>query len=552
MKKHIFTVALLFVSIFSANAQDWVFGKQAGGTLNDYGQSITVDGSGNSYIAGYFEGTASFGSVSLTSSGEKDIFVAKYDPSGNVLWVKKAGGTSIDEAKGIAVDASGNVYVTGSFVTSATFGTTSLSSSGWADIFIAKYDASGNEVWAKKAGGVFADEGYAIALDGSGNIYITGSFSMTATFGSTSITVAELVNTTDVFIAKYDASGNIVYAKRAGGGVYGDIAYGIGVDAFSNVYITGKYYWSATFGSTILVTGGTYDSDVFVAKYDVSGNSVWAKRAGRTTTLQSSYDQGNAIAVDAAGNAFVTGNFLGTAYFGTDSIVSTTAPFEDIFIAKYDSAGKVLWVRKAGGGSTDYGYGITIDGLGNAYTTGSFVGEATFDSISISCDNQDAFIAKYDALGNILYVKKSKGVGLSSATGRSIALTGSGSVYITGEFGFNPYPTSTVFGSDSLTSAGQLDVFVAKISSSVTGIAKHRHNVKVDIYPNPASSFISLSLESNILATISIKNIFGSLVFQQNIQQSQYDINIESLKNGVYLITVETEKGISTQKFIKQ
>lgn len=548
MKTKFFTFMLFIISAFSIHAQDWNFGKRAGGTTNDYGQGIAADEFGNSYAVGFFEGTATFGSIILVSSGDRDVFVAKYDPSGNVLWAKKAGGTGSDEAKGIALDASGNLYVTGSFVSTATFGTTSLTSSGWADIFIAKYDASGNEVWAQKAGGVFADEGCAIATDVSNNVYITGAFSMTATFGATSISVADLVNTTDVFIAKYDASGNVVFAKRAGGGVYGDIAYGIDVDASNNSYITGKYYWSAKFGSTTIETGGTYDSDIFVAKFNAAGDAVWAKRAGRTTTSQSSYDQGNAIAVDASGNSFVTGSFSGTAYFGNDSIASN-ATFEDIFLAKYDSAGNIIWVKSAGGTSNDYGYGISIDGLGNAYITGSFIGEANFDTISIS-SNQDAFVAKYNPMGDILYVQKSTGIGLSAASGRGIALSSTGNVFLTGEFGFEPYPTSTVFGSDSLTSEGKFDVFIAKISNGVTGLGEYRHTVRINVYPNPATKTIELNFTENTsVQNVVILNTNGQKVKETNEFSG---IDVSELSVGLYFVQVTTDKGISIQKFIKK
>ena len=174
-------------------AQDLVWAERAGGTSADFGFGIAVDGAGNSYVTGEFQGSATFGpgetnETTLTSAGDRDIFVAKYDASGDLVWAKRAGGTSNDQGRGIAVDGSGNSFVTGSFQDPATFGPgetneTTLTSAGGSDIFVAKYDASGDLVWAKRAGGTSFESGRGIAVDGSGTSYVTGFFDVSATFG---------------------------------------------------------------------------------------------------------------------------------------------------------------------------------------------------------------------------------------------------------------------------------------------------------------------------------------------------------------------------------
>ena len=134
----LFILALCSVALFAQN-EDWFWAKKAGGTSNESGKSIAVDDNGNSYVTGYFYGSATFGTTTLTSSGDYDIFVAKLDSNGNWLWAKQAGGTSSDYTNDIAVDANGNIYVTGEiFEESAIFGTTTLNSSGFIDIFVAK------------------------------------------------------------------------------------------------------------------------------------------------------------------------------------------------------------------------------------------------------------------------------------------------------------------------------------------------------------------------------------------------------------------------------
>ncbi len=404
-----------------AQTPDFVWARRAGGIEADAASRVAVDAGGNSYVTGIFRGTATFGSTTLTSSGNTDIFVAKYDASGNVLWAKQAGGTDIDAAKNIEVDGNGNSYITGEFRGSATFGTTMLTSTGNYDCFIAKYDASGNVVWAKQSGGAGLEMGRGIAVDGSGNCYITGYFEGSATFGSTTFTSS---GSYDAFIAKYDAAGNFQWAKRAGSSGE-DYGRNIAVDGTGNSYITGTFRNQAGFGSTTLTSSG--DEDIFIARYDASGNVLWAKRAGGTNK-----DAGIGIALDGIGNSYITGEFQGGANFGSTTLTSTST-LPDIFIAKYDASGNVLWAKQAGGSSSDHGRNIAVDGSGNSYITGEFEGSASFGSTTLtSSGGVDIFVTKYDASGNVLWAKRAGGNLEERASG--IALDGSGNPYISGYF----------------------------------------------------------------------------------------------------------------------
>ena len=382
------------IDIFIAkldSSGNWLWAKKAGGTDWDGGLGIAVDASGNSYVTGYFADSAIFGSTTLTGNEGDNIFVAKLDSNGNWLWVKKAGGTGYDGGLGIEVDASGNSYVTGDFSGTVTFGSTTLTSRGNSDIFVAKLDSSGNWLWAKKAGGKGYDKGHGIAVDAVNNSYVTGIFEGSATFGSTTLINKSSEYYYDIFIAKLDSSGNWLWAQNAGG-TGSDWGNGIAVDASGNSYVTGYFDSDATFGSTTLTSNGGYD--IFVAKLDSSGNWLWAKNAGGTGT-----DWGNGIAVDASGNSYVTGYFLSTATFG--DITLTSYGGTDIFIAKLDSSGNWLWAKNAGrtGGE---GNGIAIDNNGNSYVTGILfcndTDSATSENItSYESDeslNIDIFVAK--------------------------------------------------------------------------------------------------------------------------------------------------------------
>jgi hypothetical protein len=426
---------LIATQIVKPQTFEWVKGMNG----NVAGTSISTDTFGNSFITGYFTGTALFGTTILTSES-RDIFIAKYDNAGNCLWVKKAGGSL---GQGISTDAEGNCYTTGFFSGTTTFGTTTLTVYGGVDIFIAKYDNAGNFLWAKQAGGVDTDHSYGISADANGNIYLTGSFSGTATFGTTTLTS---YGSSDIFIAKYDNAGNCLWVKKAGGTSTGE-GWGISTDVDGNCYATGLFSGTAIFGTTTLTSYG--EADIFITKYDNAGNCLWVKKAGGV-----SIDHGYGIFADINKNIYLTGHFQGTATFDTNTLTSYGEA--DIFIAKYDYAGNCLWVRKAGGVSTEYGNEISADALGNSYSTGFFSGTAIFGTTTLtSYGNWDIFIAKFDNSGNFLWVKQAGGV--NNDLGYGISALANGDVYVTGTV-----EGSADFGSTNIVG---LAGFLAKIVS---------------------------------------------------------------------------------------
>ena len=437
-----------------AQAPDWLWAERAGGSGIDFGNAIAMDESGNALVAGSFRGTAEFGDVTLTSAGRSDVFLAKYDAGGNVLWAQRAGGASGDGADAIAVDGAGNALVTGGFQGTAEFGDITLTSAGDADTFVAKYDAGGDVVWAKRAGGFAGDDtGLAVAVDGSGNALVTGEFRVSAEFGDTTLTNA---GGDDAFVAKYDAGGDVVWAKRAGGSSEGitftDRGAGIAVDGADNVFVTGQFEGTGKFGTATLTSAGA--EDVFVAKYDPQGNVVWAQRAGG-----SSGDGGVAIAADGSGNALVTGNFNGTADFGEATLAS--AGDSDVFVAKYDAGGNAVWAQRAGGSDVDVGVAITVDRSGNALVAGRLRGTAEFgDTTLTSAGSTDAFVANVDTEGNVAWAQRAGGA--SSDVGEAIAVDGSGNALVTGAFA-----GTADFGDLTLASAGgSTDAFAAKLGSN--------------------------------------------------------------------------------------
>jgi len=447
--KYFYTLSLTFCLLANVlNAQQWVWVKPAGGTASDYAYGVATDLTGNVYTVGSYEGTATFGTTQLTNSGLKDIFIVKYDAQGTVQWAKKAGGTSTDEGLGIAVDASGNCYVTGYFMGTASFGSTNLTSTNGKNIFIAKYATSnGALTWAKSVSVTGDAEGAGIDVDAAGNCYITGYFRNTATFKTgLSLTASGGL---DAFVAKYNTSGTCLWAKKGGGSGL-DRAYGITVIK-NSLAITGYYESTGTFGSTQLTSAG--GGDAFVAKYDTSGTLGWAKSFGGSNT-----DYGHAVAMDTSGNCFVSGRFEIQALFQTTTLNSYGS--YDVFLAKLSNNGSLQWVKNYGGTNLDYTKSLILNKYYDAvYLSGAFAVDASFDSLSVSSvtNSQDVFVAKVDTTGDVLWAIA--GGGLYDDDGNGVAVDTFGGVYVAGSF----YNSSAAFGTVNVSGYGTYDAFSGKI-----------------------------------------------------------------------------------------
>ena len=548
-------ILLCGTAVLGALEPQWQWTVNAGGIAMDYPNSIAVDSQGNQYIIGRFEYTATFGSHTLTAiEGEEDygkyntdLFVAKLDPSGNWLWAVQAGGTGYEEGFGIAVDGAGNAYVTGFFESTATFGSHTLTASEENEIFAAKLDPSGNWLWAVQAGGADADEGHGITVDGAGNAWVTGFFRGTATFGSHTLTAS---SGSDIFVAKLDTDGNWLWVAKSDG-TGGGCGKSIAVDAAGNAWVTGYFQYTVTFGSHTLTSNSTtWYYDVFVAKLDPSGNWLWAVGAGGSTE-----DWGRGIAVDAAGNAWVTGSFTQTATFGSQTLTSNSEfwYWDDAFIAKLDPSGNWLWAVQAGGSRIDFGSDITLDGSGNAYVTGSFGSTAAFGSVSLTASgSHDIFVAKLDPSGNWLWTVQAGGNHSDISCG--IALDGAGNACVAGNFYDN-----TNFGNHALTSIGYMDLFVAKLQSPTPvedALAPQAVARLHNAYPNPlvrgSSALIKADIPENSTGTLSIFNLRGQLLSRQRLSKGSHEISFsgEGLPAGVYLYSLQCGDYQETKKLV--
>lgn len=470
----------LFIAKYDASGNfAWV--KTMGGTTIQP-RGIKIDNSGNIILAGDFSGTLDFdpggGVASLTSAGSSDIFFAKYDGSGNYIFANRIGSTSIDIPLGLTTDAGDNIYLSGYYQLSVDFdpgaGTQTLTNAGTQDGFFAKYNSSGAFVLARRLGGTGADFVRSIAVNTSGTIYITGDFTGTVDFdpgaGTQNLISA---GSSDIFIGNYDASGNYVYARRMGG-TFGEAPNSIAIDGSNNVYITGLFLGTTDFdpgAGTVNLVGSTTYPNSFVSSLNSSGNYRFAGLLGGgvTTPLD---EKSNSIVADANGNVIITGNFSGTVDFDPGSGVTnlTSLGDRDIFLAKYNTSGELLFAHRFGSTATSFetGTALAVDASGNIYLTGTFGGSVDFDpgagtASLTSAGGEDVFFAKYDENGVLLFAKR-----IGGTTGQSvyaITIDASNNIYIAGNF-FGTTDFDPDAGTVNLTSAGGGDLFFAKYNSS--------------------------------------------------------------------------------------
>jgi hypothetical protein len=352
---------------------DHIWSKGFGGSGSGKGLATATDSQGGIFLAGQFGGTLDFGGGPLT--GWDTPFIAKFSSTGAHVWSRSLGGIGV--TKHIAVDASGNVVVTGSSSGTADFG---------AGIFVAKYSgATGTPLWSKTFGGAQSDSGNGIAIDGLGNIVVVGAYSGSINFGGGLLTSSA----TDIFVAKFSASGGHLWSKRFGS-VNRDSANAVAVDGNGNVLVTGVFMGTVDFGGGQFIANEIYD-DAFVLKLSAAGSHIWSKELGG-----SAYDFGNAIAVDSSGNVVVTGSFMWTADFGGGPVSS--AGGQDVFAAKYSgSDGGHIWSKTIGAAiGSDEGLGATVDPAGNTLVVGRFFTTVNFgDGLRTSAGECDIFVAKF-------------------------------------------------------------------------------------------------------------------------------------------------------------
>jgi len=480
-----------------------LWAKSIGGVSADAGKSIVVDANLNIYVAGTYQGTADFdpgtGVSNFTSAGGTDCFLLKMDTDGNFNWANSIGGPGAEEGQSVDVDATGLVYLAGSFSGTVDIdpgaGQTQFVSEGFTDFFVQKLDAAGNLLWAYGMGSLAADVANDIHVDPSGAVLVTGHFQLTIDFDPSPGGIEERSASTqsqDLFVQKLDSDGNLiwVYTSEAlfQSGITGA---SVASDASDNVYLTGDFSTIVDFepGSGMTQLESTGASDIFVLKLDAAGNLAWVNQMGGTF-----FDSGNSIAIDASNHVYVTGFFFGSADFdpsaGTNNITSFGQ--SDIFVHKLDESGNVLWTFPIGDFADETGNGIAIDDNDNVVVAGKFRGTADFE----------------------------------------------------------PGP-----GVSNLDSGVEDNIFLLKLSSfpvSVGTISVVPNSFQMG--PNPTSGNTYLEIPGvKSIQHISVMDAVGREVYSTNrFANSRVELPLAHLPGGLYLVRIENAYQSITRKLIKQ
>lgn len=465
----------------------------------------TTDPSGNIYISGYYSGTRNFnpkGTVyNLSATGINDCFVAKYDTDGLLLWAITIGGTGTEDASSVAVDAAGNVIITGKFNQTCDFdpgvGVYNLTSAGQYDYFVEKLDPSGNFLWVKSAENSANGNGEHVVVDAAQNVFVIGSFTGSMSFDGIN-TVSTSASNVSNFMEKLDMNGNHVWVKQLVTNCCFNVT-NMKADAEGNIYACA--YFSGTIdvdpGTAIYNLNGPGAQNGCVIKYSNDGNLVWGK-----AFVSSGTDQADGMAVDGYGNVYVTGVFSGTGNHDFDPGPSTynmsCGATHDMYLVKLNSSGNFRWAIQVGGGSNSNagGYAAQVNPAGQIYVPVNINGTVDFDPSK----------AKYN---------------LVSTSGKYAVL---------------------------------------KLTQSNGGVLRGEENVEISpsysLYPNPSSGSFSVTFpDLSSKAMISISDMLGREVYSRPLTETEKlsgKMKVELSGKGNYILVLSDEKTRQVFKLLVQ
>ncbi|WP_415580943.1 T9SS type A sorting domain-containing protein [Flavobacterium longum] len=550
--------AMLVCCISMAQNPDWTWGRNYE-SFNQESRSLTAaDQDGNVYLIGNFQSASiTVGSNTFTNGGMAntgDIYLAKFDTNGNLLWAKKDGGAGFDMVYIVATDGLGNVLVAGSFNTAITFGTTTLTHGGVGN-FLVKYDPDGNVLWAKR----YAAENeslttYRVKTDALGNIYMTGYYtSPQISFDGivlTNFNYDEAIGNGTPFLVKLDENGNTVWAKgaqRSGSTNFQNISSDLAIDGSGNVFI-GGYFFSETIQFDLLsLTNPSFGQprpNVFMVKYDASGNTAWAR-----TVTPGSFQNNFIFSVNAdnAGNSYFGGTFTSSITID-DTTLTASSSGNKMFVLKLDGSGNVVWGRTASSNGYSGVDCADTDADGNLYVGGTFNGSSiNFGSGNVNVADQSGnfFVTKYNASnGSIGWVRLGGPTNINNRI--SIDCKNQNELYV-GAFFFS---NTITLGNITLqkTATTGYNILVAKLNYTPLGL-NDVADADLMLWPNPATTSVTvenLSPES----AFDLYDNTGKKVTSGIWQDTTELLDTDGLPTGVYLLKVSSSQGETVVKKI--
>ena len=583
--RFLLVVCVLLAAALPINAQDLEWAVVAAGMNQDAGTALTTDEVGNIYMAGDVGGSATFGK---DEPGEEIVtghnFIAKYYPDGTYMMAISILSDAFPlQIEAIDVDTYGNIYIAGEVTTGSvhTFGAgepnEAMLDSGFnsGDVFLAKFDASGTFEWVRSGGTSEINRASDIAVDADGSSYITGFFRSSIELGADGTGEVVTLDSeggvldNDVFIAKYDTYGDLVWAYSAGGAAGSDSGRGIEVDDKSNVYLIGAIIDEATFGKntkfeTQVMTGG--GTGAFMARFDPRGALRWV-----VPVTGGSFSFPYDIEI-RQGKSVIVGTYDGTIEFqstsGSTEQQTADGP-ENVFIARYDRSGRLLWSNSLFASELLNGVSVSYWTDQRSCILGNFDTSITFDyntpdELVINASDYDQFFGCYSKKGAFL-AAASDPVAIEKGTAKP-----DGTLIVTGRF-----QNSVTFGDGDenetmFTSAGSLDAFLAAYSgfprpgsssgnAGVDGALTLQGETPASFllqsnYPNPFNPQTTLRFDLPETAEVSL-NVFdmqGRLVrklAQGTLEEGSHEVifNADNLPSGAYLYRLVTPVGVQSR-----
>ena len=521
---------LILASIFLSNysyTQSFEWANMAGGEGSDQAYAMATDNQGNSYVTGWFTESASFGDIILTSEGGKDVFIAKYNNIGEIIWAKRAWGNSSNTAAGITIDWDGFPIITGWFAESIHFGDHILNSNGSYDMFVVRFNGEGDVIWAKSAGGEGDDYGNRLTTNLEYDVLVSGSFRYTALFGEETSISSE--GNRDIFIANYSNNGNFQWVKKAGGEGE-DRAYDI-LTNDDGTYFTGLFNGTAYFGDISL--NCTSFLSTYIAKMDAAGNFIWVREGSGGAN---DFARGYGLGLDGEGYVYGNGSFSGSLSFGDTKVLATGGEYDfDAYLVKYNSEGVLSWLRNSGGYGNDQAMDLFTDFNGNSFVVGFFSNTALFGDFTLeSTGLSDIFIAQYNWAGNVEWVKKAGGNYLDYGYGISGGNPENSNLYFCGNF-----QEEASFGDNNISGMGEMDMFISKLNYSGEFINNSNPRI-LSVSPNPSNGSFEINLGHNYPnVSVNIFTIDGKLIMEKQFKNTEKKIEFNTkLSSGAYNISV--------------
>lgn len=536
MKKPLLIILLLLAAFFTNAQSSWQWAKQANycnPQHSDEAMGVATDDFNNLYMVGYYQDSVMiFGSDTLVnSSAVEEGYLAKYDANGNAIWGRRIGGGQPDAALDVVTDASGNVFVTGQFESvQMILGADTLHSAGADDIFIAKYDPSGNVVWAKSYGGTSSDIGECITTDTAGNLYLSGFInSPVITFDSITLNASLYKR---MFLAKFTPNGNVIWAQNP---------------LNDGPYVTTKKHSTDKAGNIYVaahppISTGPYE----LAKFSSAGNLIW-------TQPMIAVNDNMSVKVDSFGSVYVVGFFYySSATFDTVTFYNSSLILNqqgDMFLVKYDTAGNFRWARRTTGNEFEWGTAVSVDGRGSVHIGGMFTSAVVhFDGITITkqdSTSKSIFLAEYDSAGIIQTVVSTVNIGGYNVS-HGICNDALNNTYLAGSYSsdsiyFGTQEMINPVGHNLQADRSFLAKYSADMTTAVAPIAFTRNN-DVIVYPNPGKGLFRVR-SGRVIKMIEVIDPQGRMVFTEQISSTNAKIDLTQYASGIYYCKITAEGG---------